>query len=404
MVYLPLANILHHKLRSGLSALGVGIGVCMLITLSGLSRGSLQEVADRWEAVDADLIVYPARWGENITTISGGGLARADAQAMRELVVAGASCVERVVPVFLYRVRIADEEHNVVGVAPEELPSMLGGEGVAAPGRVFDPGNAFARWLEGKLSGGAGDAVVEITEAQLARQGGLEMIIDTRLAKAAGLKRGDKVYAAGHHFAVVGVVPHGALARAVIPLATAEFLFTGRLGRYTLLFVKLREGARVGSAIAAIRATRRLTAVAIDEYRGMLEQRFGIMYLYVDTVNIVTLIVAFLFILVTLYTMVIQRRREIAILRSMGATRRFIVGEVVGESIILTACGTAAGVLMSLGAAAGIEALKPLLTVRITWSWILIAALAAGAGAVVAAAYPAMNAMRTDVVEALTLE
>ena len=39
MTPLPLANILHHKLRSALSMLGIGIGVCMLIALSGLARG-----------------------------------------------------------------------------------------------------------------------------------------------------------------------------------------------------------------------------------------------------------------------------------------------------------------------------------------------------------------------------
>ena len=41
MAYLPLANILHHKLRSALSATGIGIAIAMLITLGGLARGSL---------------------------------------------------------------------------------------------------------------------------------------------------------------------------------------------------------------------------------------------------------------------------------------------------------------------------------------------------------------------------
>ena len=47
MTYLPLANILHHKLRSVMSALGIGIGICMLVTLSGLARGSLFEITLR---------------------------------------------------------------------------------------------------------------------------------------------------------------------------------------------------------------------------------------------------------------------------------------------------------------------------------------------------------------------
>ncbi len=408
MLYLPLANLLHHKLGSAGSALGVGISVCMLITLSGLSRGSLEEVAERWEAVDADLIVYSARWGDNITTISGGELGDADVERLERLTAAGEKCVERVVPIFLYRVSIAGQEHNIVGVAPEDLPQLLGGGEIPKPGRSFDPQNKFARWLKGRLEEdrpqGEEGPPLDISDAELAEHGGLEIVIDARLARATGLKLGEKVYTAGRNFTVVGIAPRGALARAFIPRATAQWLFSGPLGRYTLMFVKLRPGVRVGAAVEAVRRTKRLASVAIDEYRGMLQQRFGIMYLYVDTVNVVTLIVAFLFILVTLYTMVIQRRREIAILRSMGASRRFILSQVVAESMLLSACGAAAGVLMSFAAAAGIEAIKPLLTVKITWDWILTAAGAAAVGATLAAVYPALCAIRVDVIEALSLE
>ena len=63
MAYLPLANIMHHKLRSALSALGIGIGICMLVTLSGLARGSVYEIAERWEATEkaVESILFRAR-------------------------------------------------------------------------------------------------------------------------------------------------------------------------------------------------------------------------------------------------------------------------------------------------------------------------------------------------------
>ena len=61
MTYLPLANILHHKLRSFLSALAVAIGIAMLITMLGLSHGTLGEVAKRVSSVEAELIVLPSR-------------------------------------------------------------------------------------------------------------------------------------------------------------------------------------------------------------------------------------------------------------------------------------------------------------------------------------------------------
>ena len=101
MAYLPLANILHHKLRSVLSALGIGVGICMLVTLSGLARGSLGEIADRWESVDADLIAYPN--GLDVTTISGPLLSDGVARKFLE----HKDLVADVVPVLLCRRRSA---------------------------------------------------------------------------------------------------------------------------------------------------------------------------------------------------------------------------------------------------------------------------------------------------------
>ena len=402
MVPLPLANILHHKVPSALSALGVAIGVCMMITLSGLARGSLGEVADRWEAVDADLIIYPSNWSDNIITISGGGMSDKDAEKIKTLAIGDNAAVEYVVPIYLHRISVGGVEHNVVGVRPENLKHLIG-EGGITKGRVFDPENACANWLEEKFSTPS-DKIIDISEAELAAHGGLEMVIDSRLARASGLKVGDKVYSAARNFTIVGIVPAGAMVRTFIPLATAEHLFYGGMGRFTLLMVKLREGVSIGAAKKAIRKNKHLKAMSVGEYRAMLESRFGIIYPFVDTVNAITLIVAFLFILVTLFTMVIQRRREIAILRSMGASRRFILREVLAESLILTTIGAAVGIALSPAAGAGIEAVKPLLTVQLTAKWMLIAAAAAIVGGTLAAIYPAWRAMNVDVAETLSLE
>ena len=128
------------------------------------------------------------------------------------------------------------------------------------------------------------------------------------------------------------------------------------------------------------------------------------MFTYVDMVNAIVLLIAFLFVMVTLYMMVLQRTREIAILKSSGASGWFILRQVMGESAILTGSGAAAGVGMSFLAAMLIERVRPLLTVEITLKWIVVAAGAALVGAIVAAIFPAWRAMRVDMIEALSLE
>jgi len=102
--------------------------------------------------------------------------------------------------------------------------------------------------------------------------------------------------------------------------------------------------------------------------------------------------------------MVLQRTRDIAILKSSGASDWFIVRQVLGESALLTAAGTAAGVAMACAAGRAIETFKPLYSVTVTPRWIGIAICAAAVGAAASAVYPAWQATRVDIAEALTLE
>jgi ABC-type lipoprotein release transport system permease subunit len=405
MGWLPLANILHHKLRSALSALGIGIAVCMLITLTGLSRGSLFEVAQRWESVDADLIVLPRGWGDNASDKSGSGLP--DRYAAKIAAEMGDK-VRRVVAVFTWQIKLAGQDQMSVGVDGEAWQTLSGGKRITQ-GRLFDPQGKFDRWLRDKLlRGGQGDGqVLELTEQDLCdpQHNGLEMVIDSRLASAGGYRLGQTVFTANHHWQIVGIVQAGAMARVFLPRATAQYLFgNGDMTRSTLMFVKLADGLDPGPAARAIAKLTGQDVVPLARYRGMLMEKFGIMFTYVDAVNVVALVIAFLFIMVTLYTMVLQRTREIAILKSAGASNLFLARQVAAESMMLTGLGAAAGVGLSFLAARAIQAARPLLTVTITWKWIAIAFAAALIGALASTIYPAWRAGRVDMAEVLSLE
>jgi len=413
MANLPLANLLHHKLRSALSGLGIGIGICMLVTLSGLSRGSLFEVADRAESVDADLIVSPRGWGNNTADKSGSALPVKYAEVIRRR---HGDIVQRAVPVFVWPIRLAGQDHRATGVDPDDFPVLTGGRKLSE-GRCFDPDGRFAAWLDGKLLAPAATAddatniadqqVLELTQADLAdpNHDGLELVIDSRLAKAGNFHVGQKVHASGHDWKIVGIVPAGVMTRIFLPLRTAQFLYgSGDVTKCTMILLKLKPGVAIGPAVRKIHQTIGHDVIPLTRYRGMLLEKFKIMFVYVNIVNAIALIIAFLFIMITLHTMVLQRTREIAILKSFGASNAFILRQVLAESLMLTGFGTGLGIALSFLAAWLIQTFKPLLTVSITWEWLAIAASAAAVGAVISGLYPAWRAMRVDVVEALTLE
>ena len=400
MAWLPLANILHHKLRSVLSAMGIAIGICMLITLSGLARGSLHEVADRWEAVDADLIVFPSGWGSEASIKSGAGLWDAHAPALEKDLPED---VDHAVPVFTWPIRIAGQDQLTAGVEAEDLPILTGGRGVIK-GDPFNPDVQKFNELYDAAQAASENGIVDPDQAMLDAAGMTQMVIDQRLAQAGGFKVNDRIEAAGFTWTIVGIVPEGVLSRAFIPRRTAQVLFAGGSEQSTLIFVKLKAGRNVATSGQRIEAESGLEAVPLTRYRGMLAEKFGILFVYVDAVNAVALIIAFLFIMVTLYTTVLQRTREIAILKSFGAGGWRITGQVLGESLLLTGLGTVIGIGLSFPAAWAIESAKPLLTVRIQAEWIGMAVLAAGAGAVLSAAWPAWRATKVDMVKALSFE
>jgi putative ABC transport system permease protein len=402
MTCLPLANLTHWKLRSALSAAGIAIGVAMLLTLTGLSRGTVNEVADRWEAVDAELIACPRGWGGNVT-----GLTGPPALSDRHVARIQGECnaiVEEVVPVLLCTLRLGGQDQLAAGVEASQWHRLAGGRGLSA-GRLFDPNGAFAQWLQTQLAKPSEETggVFDPSADELESRGGLELVIDERLASRANLHVGDAVEAANHRWRVVGVVPAGGMTRVCLPRRTAQFLFgSGSIGESTLLFVKLRPGADARDAARRLRALG-VEIVPTGQYRGLLQQKLSVMYVYVNAVNAIAMAISFLFIMVTLYTMVLQRTREIAILRSLGASRRRVLGGVLAESLILTGAGTAGGIAMALLAGWLIQTFT-LYTVAITAGWVVVAILAACAGAILAGLYPAWRATRVDVVEALSLE
>lgn len=404
-MFLPLANLLHHKLGTLLNALGIGIGLCMLITLSGLSRGSLYEVADRWESVDAELFACPEIWGRNITSLSGVGLPDRYGEKLQEKYP---DLVERVIPVFLWQVKLGGQNHLATGVDPQDWPMLTGGK-TLSKGRLFDPENRFGRWLESTLLEGRDheeDTPLQISAEQLgdADRNGLELVIDDRLAHASRLTVGQKVQAAGQEFTIVGIVPSGGMSRVYLPRRTAQFLFgSGDITKSTLLLIRLQPGVDPDEAARTLKSFG-MEIIQIRQYRHMLEEQFGIMFVYVDAVNAVALVIAFLFIMITLYTMVLQRTREIAILKSCGASKAFIVRQVLFESLLLTGLGMAVGAALSVLAARLIETYRPLLTVELSLYWMVTAMVVALVGAAVSAIYPAWRATRVDMLETLTLE
>ena len=114
--------------------------------------------------------------------------------------------------------------------------------------------------------------------------------------------------------------------------------------------------------------------------------------------------IGFLVIFLSMYTTVIERTREIGVLKSMGASKGYIVKIILSETTLLCAWGVVAGVLLSFLMRTIFIRLFPSLTILISIRWILIAGVIALVGGLLGASYPACMASRRDPVEALAYD
>jgi putative ABC transport system permease protein len=114
--------------------------------------------------------------------------------------------------------------------------------------------------------------------------------------------------------------------------------------------------------------------------------------------------IGLLVIFLTMYTTVLERTRDIGVLKSLGAGRAFIVRALLSESAGLCLLGIGAGVGLSYVVRAAFLAGFPTLSIDITTGWILRASAISLVGAMLGASYPAWVASKKDAVEALSYD
>jgi putative ABC transport system permease protein len=125
---------------------------------------------------------------------------------------------------------------------------------------------------------------------------------------------------------------------------------------------------------------------------------------FINVVIAISVIIGFIVIFQSMYTAVMERTREIGILKSMGASKIYIVNVVLRETILLALCGIVVGILVSLAGRGVLVHKLPLLRVVVAGSWILRATLIAIVGALGGALYPAIKAAQKDPIDALAYE
>jgi putative ABC transport system permease protein len=371
---LIIGNLVHRPLRSIISALAVAIEVVMILSIVGIFYGILNNSRTEQSGTGYDLIVRPSASGALLSS----GAASADvriADVLRKM-----PHVQVVAPGNV-KLNLSSSVDNIVGIDYASYNALRP--------FVFVAGGPF--------------------------QNPYDMLVDDLQAAAnPKLQVGTKVKLFNHDFTICGIVEHGKGARKFIPLETMDAL-DGTPGKAATFFIRTDDGAtpdakqalqnQVKSEILTTNGLQDWSVQTIQEFlAGLTPDRIPGFKIALDVVIGIATIIGFLVIFQSMYTAVMERTREIGILKSMGAGKLSIVSVVLRETTLLTSVGIALGIIFSYALRNGLHARFPTLSFELTGAWDLNAILIAFCGSIFGALYPALKAARKDPIDALSYE
>ena len=365
---LVIGNLLHRPLRSSISILAVAIEVTMILSIVGIMVGMIQGSRTQTNGIGADLIVRPP----NQTFLVG---------------VSGAPASAKIADVLRKLPHIA-----VASPAIQQISTQTAVETIW--GIDYESFNALRPFVF--LSGGP-------------FQGPNDVLVDDFFARGGGkgYRVGDSIPILNHTFRICGIVEHGKGGRKFLPIKTLGALL-GAENNATLFYLKTDNPdneALVKQEVQAVPGLSAYQVQTVQEVLSMLTpEHLPGFNIALHIVISIAVVVGFLVIFQAMYTAVLERTREIGILKSLGASRIYIVNLVLRETAFLSLVG----ILLGIGAAflikAGMSARLPTQPFPISTGWIVATVLIALGGALVGAMYPALKAARKDPIEALAYE
>jgi putative ABC transport system permease protein len=232
-----------------------------------------------------------------------------------------------------------------------------------------------------------------------------DILVDDWYAKAKSVETGQTVHILGHDFRVAGVVEHGKGARLFVLMSTLQGL-SGARDKASVFFIKCDRPERTIAVMDEIRELLpRYEIRPLKDFLSLMtSSNLPGLQTFIDSMIGLAVSIGFLVIFLSMYTTIIERTREIGVLKSLGASKGYIVQVILSETTLLCAAGIGAGIGMSYAVRAFFLKAFPTLTILIGAGWILRAAVIATLGGLIGAAYPAWMASRKDPVEALAYE
>jgi putative ABC transport system permease protein len=361
------ANLVHRPIRSLISIVAIALEVTLILLIVGLCYGIMNDSKNRTAGIGFDVIVQPPG-SSFLAGISGAPVSVKIADVLERM-----PHVKVVSPV-VWQISTGGGLEVIDGI---DLKSF---EALSGPFQ-YVKGGPF--------------------------QGPNDVLVDDFIAAQRHVKVGDTMEILNQPFRICGVVENGRGARKFVPIATMQEL-NGTKDKASVFYVKLDDPANIDAVVAAVLkqpGMERYSVLSMQQYLSMMTpSHLPGFRPFIGVVIGVSLVIGFLVIFQSMYTAVMERTREIGILKSMGASKFYVVSLVLRETVLLALAGIVVGIVVSMLARIGIQQRWPLVHIDGSTEWMIRATLVAIVGATVGAIYPAYKAAQKDPIDALAYE
>ncbi len=335
----------------------------MVLTLVGVSRGMLNDLANRSRGIGADILVRAP--GSSVIGFSTNFQEKyGDLLRRQPHVVAVAGAL----------VQPIGGVNSITGIKPDDFNAVSGG----------------FRYLEGGPM-----------------QGPKDILMDDVYARSENLHAGATVDLLNTKWHVAGIVESGKLSRMFARLDVLQDMFANN-GKITAAYVKLDDPKNTAAVIAQLKGQKAFADFPIystEELVSLMSiDSIPALRNFIWVIITLGVLIGFLVVFLSMYTAVLERTREIGILKALGASPGYVLGVLLRETALLAVIGSILGILFTYGTRALINSLVPTMTQAIVPDWWPIASGIALGASLLGAAYPGMKAARQDAIEALAYD
>ncbi len=396
-------SLLANKMRSGLTVLGIIIGVAAVIAVLAIGNGTQESILGEIQGVGTNLLFVTQGGSEDVSNPK--PLTLSDADALADPF--SAPSIDGVAPALNGRVELKfageNKSTSLVGVTPDYET-------------VRNIGLSEGEFISATDLSGRSAVVILGTE-----------VADELFGRKFGLV-GEKVRIEGQPFRVIGVLEEkGGSAigseddQILVPITTAQ---TRLLQRATpnavdVIYVQAVNSESVPQAsleISQILSSRHRTMIGEEDFSVLSQQDFldlastitGVLTIFLGGVAAISLLVGGIGIMNIMMVSVVERTREIGLRKALGARRIDILSQFLIESSLLSLLGGFIGILLGWALSVIVELIAagsgtPIVPV-ISLNAVLLAVLFSAAIGIFFGLYPANRASTLEPVEALRYE